>query len=77
MIYSGVNENEYCREILELKDHPFYFATQYHPELKSRPDSPSKPFVALMLAAIGILDDRIKEDGGVLKIRHSWKDYKV
>jgi len=37
-------------EIAELPSHPFFFATQFHPEFKSRPENPSPPFVAFMEA---------------------------
>jgi len=39
-------------EIIELKGHPYFFATQYHPEFKSRPNRPSPPFVGLIEAAL-------------------------
>ena len=39
-------------EIIELADHPYFFATQYHPEFKSRPNRPSPPFVGLIEAAL-------------------------
>ena len=35
--------------------HPYYVATQYHPEFKTRPLSPSPVFVGLILAASGQL----------------------
>lgn len=38
-------------EILELKNHPYYVAVQYHPEYLSRPMNPSPPFMGLILAA--------------------------
>jgi len=31
-------------EIIELKDHPFFMGTQFHPEFKSRPNKPSPIF---------------------------------
>tara|TARA_B100001113_G_scaffold258234_1_gene213344 strand:- start:4481 stop:6115 length:1635 start_codon:yes stop_codon:yes gene_type:complete len=40
-------------EILELPDHPYFVAVQYHPEFKSRPGRPSPPFLGLILAASG------------------------
>ncbi|MCH1523892.1 MAG: hypothetical protein L7S41_01930, partial [Candidatus Thalassarchaeaceae archaeon] len=40
-------------EIMELKDHPYYVGTQYHPEFKSRPGKPSPPFLGLLMAASG------------------------
>jgi CTP synthase len=39
-------------EIIELTGHPYFFATQYHPEFKSRPTRPSPPFVGLIEAAL-------------------------
>lgn len=38
-------------EIIELTGHPYFFATQYHPEFKSRPGRPSPPFFGLVRAA--------------------------
>ncbi|KAJ2322900.1 CTP synthase ura7 [Coemansia sp. RSA 2673] len=43
-------------EILELADHPYYVAVQYHPEYLTRPLNPSPPFLGLLLAASGQLD---------------------
>lgn len=39
-------------EIMELKDHDYYVATQYHPEYLSRPLKPSPPFLGLILASV-------------------------
>jgi CTP synthase len=36
MIISGINDNLNLIEIIELKNHPWFIATQFHPELKSR-----------------------------------------
>ncbi len=36
MIFSGVNPDEGLVEMIELKDHPWFIACQFHPELKSR-----------------------------------------
>ena len=50
-----VGKDESCQrcEILELPDHPYFVAVQYHPEFKSRPGRPSPPFLGLILAASG------------------------
>jgi CTP synthase len=37
--------------MIEIPDHPFFVASQFHPELKSRPDDPHPLFVGLMAAA--------------------------
>ena len=54
--FVGRDETGRRMEILELAGHPFFFATQYHPEFKSRPGKPSPPFLGLILAATGKLD---------------------
>ena len=38
-------------EMVEIKDHPFFIASQFHPEFKSRPDRPAPLFVSLVNAA--------------------------
>jgi CTP synthase len=38
-------------EYIELIDHPFFVATQAHPEFRSRPDEPHPLFVGLVQAA--------------------------
>jgi len=37
LILSGVSPDESLVEIIELADHPFFLACQFHPEFKSRP----------------------------------------
>jgi CTP synthase len=51
MHFSAFSDGGRRAEILELKDHPFYMGTQYHPEYSSRPESPEPIFVAFMKAA--------------------------
>ena len=41
-------------EVLELKDHPYFLACQYHPEFKSRPLKPSPLFYGLVCASARI-----------------------
>ena len=52
MHFSGSQPNKIILEILELRDHPFFIATQFHPEFKSRPTKPHCLFVGLIAAAI-------------------------
>jgi CTP synthase len=42
-------------EVIELNEHPYFVATQYHPEYLSRPLKPSPPFLGLILASVGKL----------------------
>lgn len=39
-------------EALEIPEHPFFIATQFHPEFKSRPSKPSAPFVGFVKACL-------------------------
>lgn len=39
-------------EMVELNDHPYFLATQAHPEFKSRPDEPHPLFVGLIRASL-------------------------
>ncbi|XP_054279940.1 CTP synthase 1 [Macrosteles quadrilineatus] len=54
--FVGTDEVGERMEILELEDHPYYVATQYHPEYLSRPLKPSPPFLGLILASVGRLN---------------------
>ncbi len=52
MIISGQSPDGRLVEIVELRDHPWYVATQFHPEFKSRPDKPHPLFSGFVQAAI-------------------------
>lgn len=52
---SGTDDTEERMEIVELENHPYYVATQFHPEYLSRPLKPSPPFLGLILASVGRL----------------------
>jgi len=49
---SGINPERKLVEIIELPRHKFFIASQFHPELKSRPLSPHPLFVGLIRSAI-------------------------
>lgn len=51
-IASGINQERNLVEIMELRDHPFFLGTQFHPELKSRPLRPHPIFREFIRAAI-------------------------
>ncbi|VAW13622.1 CTP synthase, partial [hydrothermal vent metagenome] len=38
LIFSGVHQSKGLVEIVEIKDHPWFVACQFHPEFKSKPD---------------------------------------
>ena len=51
--FVGKDDSGQRCEIFELDNHPYFVATQYHPEFKSRPGKPSPPFLGLLKAASG------------------------
>ena len=48
LVFSATNKNR--MECLELPGHPFFFATQFHPEFRSRPTHPSPPYLGFVEA---------------------------
>ena len=52
MLASGINPDNKLVEVIELKDHPHFIGTQYHPELKSTVLNPHPLFVKFVKAAI-------------------------
>ncbi|WP_257657604.1 CTP synthase [Parapedobacter lycopersici] len=52
MIASGINPENNLVEIVELKDHPFFVAGQFHPELKSTVANPHPLFVSFVAASL-------------------------
>ena len=53
LICSGTSPDGELVEIVEIKDNPYFIASQFHPEFKSRPNAPSPLFVGLIKAAKG------------------------
>ena len=52
MILSGLSPDGRIVEMIELSDHPFFVATQAHPEFKSRPDEAHPLFNGFVAAAL-------------------------
>ncbi len=52
LIISGINQERDLIEIIELKNHPFFVASQFHPELKSRPLDPHPLFREFVRACL-------------------------
>jgi CTP synthase len=44
LVFSGTSPDDRLVEVIELPDHPFFVASQYHPEFKSRPLRPQPLF---------------------------------
>src|SRR5690606_2021257 len=51
MRLSGLSPDDHLVEFIELIDHPFFVATQAHPEFRSRPAAPHPLFAGLVEAA--------------------------
>ncbi len=52
LVCSGTSPDKRLVEFIELSDHPYWVATQAHPEFKSRPDRPHPLFRDLIAAAL-------------------------
>jgi CTP synthase len=57
---SGTSPDGRLVEIIELPSHPYFIATQFHPEFQSRPDSPHPLFQGLVKAALTFSKDNLK-----------------
>jgi CTP synthase len=51
LVVSGINSKLNLVEVIELKDHPYFVACQYHPEFKSRPFTPHPLFASFVKAS--------------------------
>ncbi len=51
LVVCGTSPDERLVEVIELADHPFFVASQYHPEFKSRPERPAPLFREFVAAA--------------------------
>jgi CTP synthase len=51
LVFSGVSPDDDLIEMIELKDHPFFVASQFHPEFKSRPWEPAPMFHSFIKAS--------------------------
>ena len=59
LIFSGLSPDGHLVEMIELKDHPYFIACQFHPELKSRPDDAHPLFVGLVQAMLDRHPDQV------------------
>ncbi|MBT4575605.1 MAG: CTP synthase, partial [Candidatus Cloacimonetes bacterium] len=52
MVFAGLSPDKKLVGIIELKDHPYFVASQFHPEFKSRPLRPHPLFLDFIKAAV-------------------------
>jgi CTP synthase len=50
-VFSGLSPDGKLVEVIELKDHPFFIASQFHPEFQSKPDKPHPLFKGFIAAS--------------------------
>ncbi len=65
LVVSGTSPDERLVEVIELRDHPFFVASQFHPEFKSRPERPAPLFREFVAAALERARSRAPEGGEV------------
>ncbi len=58
MVLSGQSPDGRLVEIVELRDHPWFVASQFHPEFKSRPERPHPLFDGFVATAVALRDGR-------------------
>ena len=61
MVFSGMSPDRRLVEIIELPDHPYFVAGQFHPELKSRPTRPHPLFRDFIGAALARRREQVPE----------------
>jgi CTP synthase len=61
MVLSGQSPDGRLVEIVELKDHPWFVASQFHPEFRSRPDRPHPLFDGFVGSAVAVANGREPE----------------
>ncbi len=52
LVVTGVNPDQNLAEIIEIPEHPWFVAVQFHPEFKSKPHQPHPLFAGFVAAAI-------------------------
>jgi CTP synthase len=52
MQFSGTSPDGSLVEVIELREHPWFVAVQYHPEFKSKPTNPQPLFAGFVAAAV-------------------------
>jgi CTP synthase len=65
MIISGISPDGRLVEIVELRDHPWFLGTQFHPEFKSRPNRPHplyRDFIGACAGAVALTPERTIDD---------------
>lgn len=60
VVFSGISPDGQLVEVIELKDHDYFVACQYHPEFKSRPNRSHPLFYGFVNASLQFAEKRVK-----------------
>jgi CTP synthase len=63
LVFSGTSPDKRLVEMVELPNHPYFVACQFHPEFKSRPTAPHPLFSRFVKAALEYRDERNAQAG--------------
>ncbi|MXW68358.1 MAG: CTP synthase [Gemmatimonadales bacterium] len=77
LVFSGMSPDGGLVEMLELPEHPYFLATQFHPELKSRPTKAHPLFAAFVEAAVtrrDVLRGTPRDSAGQNGAAEEWAD---
>lgn len=58
LVFCGISPNQRLVEMIELREHRWFWASQFHPEYKSRPTDPHPMFTSYIKAALRYHSDR-------------------
>jgi len=74
LVCGGTSPDERLVEMVELPDHPFFVASQFHPEFNSRPNRPEPLFREFVGAATLHAGERPAEGGELAEVEASERD---
>ncbi|WP_419948691.1 CTP synthase [Candidatus Palauibacter sp.] len=77
MEFGGMSPDGDLVEMIELPEHPYFIATQFHPELKSRPNRPHPLFAAFVGAAVTRRDSLAAEEPRLDEAVEEWAEAEV
>ncbi len=63
LVFSGTSPDKRLAEMIELENHPYFIASQFHPEFKSRPTRAHPLFAGLVEAGLKRQQERIERNG--------------
>ena len=59
LVFSGLSPDNNLVEMIELSDHPYFVASQFHPEFKSRPWEPAPMFYSFVEASAKVENSEV------------------